>query len=696
MSNNSASAGFRYGHLRNPEHAVLAVQAATDRFSDNARQKLIQRRLVSKAAAETLLSRLDRAPSDSVVTGRAGSGKTACVVEILDRLRERGLPALAFRLDRVSFHSISTTADLGRELHLEESPALVLAAAAEAVGRPGVLIVDQLDAVSTMSGRSSAAFDLVEQLLHEARGMRGRVVMHTVVVCRAFDWQNDSRLRQLMPPDSQAQVDVAEFTVEEVRTILTDAGFDSVLVLPRQLELLRLPQNLALFLEAGFDASRVPTFDTAKVLFDRYWDAKRQSVTDQITTSPDRWLEVMETLCDEMTSAQELSVVKEKLDRFSPDYLKQMASEGVFTFDGRRYGFGHESFFDYCFARLFVNRPESLVSFLEKSEQHLFRRAQVRQVLAYLRDASRDRYVRELGGLLSDEGIRPHIKEIAFAILAGATDPTEDEWAIWEEWTAPVLKAIEEGEPNPDKLSALAWRKFFGSAPWFAFVDRRGVVESWLDSGDDQLTDLAMSYLNVHHRHSPDRVAALLEPYADRGGQWSVRLRNFMQWIKHDSSRRHFDLFLRLVDNGTLDEARGPIAENSTFWDMLHGLDKNRPDWIPEVLAHRLRRRFANTRDSGEGLGSRELLGYDGTAVEMIHESAERMPAVFVEHVLPVVLEISDSALTSNEPPKYDAVWSVPIKSESRNGEDACLAALADALATLARGGSTDLRDVVR
>ena len=448
--------GLPLRHVRNPEHAVPAVQATTDRFLDIARRKLIQRRLVSKAAAETLLSRLDRAPSDSVVTGRAGSGKTACVVEILDRLRGRGLPVLAFRLDRVPFQSVSTTADLGREFRLEESPALLLAAAAEAVGRPGVLIVDQLDAVSTMSGRSSAAFDLVEQLLHEARGMRARAVIHTVVVCRAFDWQNDSRLRQLMPPDSQAQVEVAEFTVEEVRTILTDAGFDPALFLPRQLELLRLPQNLSLFLEAGFDASRVPAFDTAKVLFDRYWDAKRQSVTDQVTTSPDRWLEVIETLCDEMTSAQQLSVVKEKLDRFSPDYLKQMASEGVLAFDGRRYGFSHESFFDYCFARLFVNRPESLVSFLEKSEQHLFRRAQVRQVLAYLRDYSRDQYMRELAGLLSDQEIRPHIKELAFALLAEVTDPTEEEWAIWEEWVAPELKAIEEGTPNPVKLSALA------------------------------------------------------------------------------------------------------------------------------------------------------------------------------------------------------------------------------------------------
>ena len=687
--------GLALRHLRNPEHAVPAVQAATDRFLDIARRKLIQRRLVSKVAAETLLSRLDLAPSDSVVTGRAGSGKTACVVEILDRLRERGLPALAFRLDRVPFHSISTTADLGRELRLEESPALVLAAAAEAVGRPGVLFVDQLDAVSTMSGRSSAAFDLVEQLLHEARGMRARAVIHTVVVCRAFDWQNDSRLRQLMPPDSQAQVEVAEFTVEEVRTILTDAGFDPALFLPRQLELLRLPQNLALFLEAGFDATRVPAFDTAKVLFNRYWDAKRQSVTDQITTSPDRWLEVIETLCDEMTSVQQLSVVKEKLDRFSPDYLKQMASEGVLTFDGRRYGFGHESFFDYCFARLFVNRPESLVSFLKKSEQHLFRRAQVRQVLTYLRDAERGRYVRELAGLVSDEEIRSHIKELAFALLAEVTDPAEEEWAIWEKWVAPELKGIEDGTPNPVKLSALAWRKFFASAPWFEFVDRRGVVENWLVSGKERLINLAMAYLNVHHRHSPDRATVLLEPYADRGGQWAVRLRNFMQLAEHHASRRLFDLFLRLVDNGSLDEARGPIVVNSRFWSMLYGLEKSHPAWIPEVLAHRFRRRLAIIESAGEKPGRWELIGDDHSVAEMAEKSATQAPAAYVEHVLPVVLEISDSALTEDDPPRRDAVWPYLIRSEHPSGEYACLSALAGALATLAGEGAAGLQDMI-
>ena len=577
---------------------------------------------------------------------------------------------------------------------------LVLAAAAEAAGRPGVLIVDQLDAVSTVSGRSSGMFDLVERLLREARGTRARAVIHAVVVCREFDWQHDPRLRQLMPRSNEPnerneRIEVTEFTTAEVETILTETGFNSALFHKRQLELLRLPQNLSLFLEADFDVSRAPAFGTAKELFDRYWTEKRRSVAKRATLSPDPWLEVMQTLCDAMTAAQQLSVPVETLDRFAPGYLDQLASEGVLTFDGRRYGFGHESFFDYCFARVFFTRPGSLVSFLSASEQHLFRRAQVRQVLAYLRDADAARYARELRGLLSDEGIRTHIKDLAFALLAEVTDPTEEEWAIWNEWIGPELAAVKAGAPNPDKLSTLAWRRFFGSSSWFAFADEHKMIQGWLDSDDDRLADLAVNYLRLHQRRWPDRVAALLEPYAERGGQWTQRLSFVMQWADHHASRRFFDLFLSLVDNGTLDDARGPIAVNSTFGTMLHGLGKNRPEWVPEVLAYWLRRRLATIRDAGSDLRSREFLGDDPSLVRMFGQAAKNAPAELVEHVLPVILDISDSALEGHTPPKRDAVWPWLMKTEYPTAEDACLSGLAEALATLAREDAADLREEI-
>ena len=690
-----ARRGYQTRRLLSSRQASVAVQEATDWYLNGARSKLIRQTLVPRAAAQTLLLRLGETATDNVLTGKAGSGKTACVVEITEALRKRGLPVLTFRLDRIQFPSALTTAAIGNCLGLEESPVLVLAAAAEAAGRPGVLIVDQLDAMSTMSGRSPGAFEVVERLLQEARGTRARAVIHTVVVCRAFDWQHDHRLRQLVPPDSSVQVEVTEFMDEEVKTILTNAGFDPALFRERQLELLRLPQNLSLFLEAGFDTSGAHAFGTATDLFDRYWKQKRKSVKERVASSPDQWMEVIKTLCNEMTAAQQLSVHREALDGFSPDYVDQLASEGVITFDGRRYGFGHESFFDYCFARVFFGQPESLVSFLKGSEQHLFRRTQVRQVLAYFRDAKFARYTQELRGLLSDNGIRPHIKDLTFALLAEVTSPTAEEWMIWQHWIAPALEAIEKGTPNPDKLLEMAWHRFFGSSFWFMATDQRGVIDDWLTSGNDRLNDMAIGYLRFHQRHSPDRVAALLEPYADHGGQWAQRLRFIMQWANIHTSRRFFNLFLRLVDNGTLDEARGPIAMNSTFWNMLYGLDENRPEWVPEILAHRLRRHLAIIRADDGDFRSRELLGYDHSAVEMINKSAERAPAAFVEHVLPVVLDISDSALTGDTPPKRDAVWPILIKTDHPGGEEACLLALAGALATLARECTADIRGVI-
>ena len=690
--------GYRMRRLTNPERAGVAVQEATNRYLEIARRRLIRRTLVQRVATKTLLSRLEGEATDSVVTGTAGSGKTACVVEVTEALRKRHLPVLTFRLDRMPFQSISTTADIGCHLGLEESPVLVLAAAAEAAGRPGVLIVDQLDAVSTMSGRSSGMFDIVEGLLQEARGMRARAVLHTVVVCRAFDWQHDHRLRQLIPSrsDSEAEatkVAVPEFTVDEVKPILNDAGFDPELFGEHQLQLLRLPQNLSLFLDIGFDMSQAPTFSKAMQLFERYWTEKRQAVAERISPSPDQWMGVIKALCDEMTSAQQLSVPRETLDDFPSAYVEQLASEGVLTFDGCRYGFGHESFFDYCFARVFIRRREPLASFLKGSEQHLFRRAQVRQVLAYLRDADDARYLEELHSLLSDDHIRVHIKDLAFALLAEVADPTDDEWAIWQQWVTPALKAIEEGIPSRGKLSDIAWRRFSGSSSWFEATDRHGVISEWLASGNDRLTDMAVNYLGHHQSRSPGRVAALIQPYADHGEEWTLRLRSIMNWANLHTSRRFFDLFLHLVDNGTLDETQGP----NTFWGGIHALGQNRPEWIPEVTAHRLRRRLSVIRAAGTDPRSQEFFGYDQSATEMFNESVKHAPAAFVKHVLPVVLEVSDFALLSDTPPKRDAVWEwlFLTKTEHTRSAEACLLALAGALSTVARESSTDLCDVI-
>ncbi len=687
-----AQCGFKLRRLTMPEKASVLVGEVTKHFLDGARKKLIRKSLLPRAATESLLTKLDGSAHDFIITGKAGVGKTGCVVEFVEAVQARNIPVLAFRLDRLG--PVSTTAELGQQLGLEESPTLVLAAAA--AGPEAVLVIDQLDAVGTTSGRITNFLDAVEDLLAEARGLRGRLALHVVLVCREFDWENDHRLRQLLPKE-HAKVEVTEFSADEAKRLLSDSGFDIARFLPRQLSLLRLPQNLSLFLDSNFDCSQVPKFDTAKDLFDRYWEEKRRAVSRRTAPASDQWMDVIGKLCREMTDTQQLSIPREKLDSISADYLAQMASEGVLTFDGLRYGFGHESFFDYCFARSFITKRESLVAFLTKSEQHLFRRAQVRQVLTYLREADHKRYCDEICKLIGDESIRVHLKDLALALIADVPNPTESEWTVLEPCINRMLKSVATELPTIDKMAVLAWQHFFSSLSWFDFVDRRSFIENWLASTSDALVNTAVMYLRFHQRQSPDRIAALLLPYTNLGGEWTSRLRFITEWADHTGSRRFFELLLLLVDNGTLDDARGPIAVNSTFWTMFYDLETTRPEWIPELIAHWLRRRLILISVQNERPDWGMLFNNDNFATKPFLTAGAKAASQFVREVLPIILEITDLAVSkkAGAPPKRDGLWPVIFKSNHLTADNACLNALITAVTTLAADSSIDLHGTI-
>lgn len=77
-----------------------------------------------------------------------------------------------------------------------------------------------------------------------------------------------------------------------------------------------------------------------------------------------------------------------------------MASENVIVFHANRVSYFHEGFFDYSFVRRFIGRGGSLQDLMSAGEQHLFRRPQVRQFLAYERSLEGSRYLSDLEAVL--------------------------------------------------------------------------------------------------------------------------------------------------------------------------------------------------------------------------------------------------------------------------------------------------------
>ncbi len=650
--------GFTPRQLAKPDDAPSAISEATDRYL-RARRMLIQGSLIPRSSTQEILSKIKENEvngADCVLTGKAGGGKTGCVIECVEALHQSDdIAVLAFRLDRIK--PVSSTKELGEGLGFEESPALVLATAAESLSRDAVLIIDQLDAVSTTSGRSAEFFEVVEDLLDEVQGLRNSVKIHIVVVCRKFDWDNDHRLRRSFG-ENHIEVSITDFFIDEVKFVLQNGGFKAELFETKQLELLRLPQNLSLFLDTDYDLGSRPPFFTQKNLFDRYWDEKRQAVKNRIASPSDLWIDVIQMLCNKMTESQQLSVLRETLDKFPSDYLDSMVSDGVLSFDQNRYSFGHEAFFDYCFARGFVAKDESLTEFLKKSEQHLFRRAQVRQVLIYLRDADPERYCKELRALLTDENIRYHLKDLAVAVAVNMPNPEEAEWNVLAPWIKSELEAIKSGTPNTKKFASLVWNRFFTSQSWFQIADTKGLIADWLASRNDNLVNTGVNYVGFHQSHSGDRVAGLLGPFVGKGGDWPQRFKSVMQSADLTNSRKFFELFLTLIDDGTFDDD----SSDSTFWYNLHSLEDERVDWIPEILSHWLLRRLSIVQKAMDDRGShnwRGLFNHSGSSSVYISKAAIQAPDKFVQHVLPVILKISDAAVVPdrNALPKYDAVW---------------------------------------
>ena len=190
-----------------------------------------------------------------------------------------------------------------------------------------------------------------------------------------------------------------------------------------------------------------------------------------------------------------------------------------------------------CLLGRFVARRRDLCGFLVESGQHLFRRAQTRQVLENLAATDRGRFTEVVVDLLTDNEIRSHLKSVVVRVLSNL-DPTREDWQ--------ALDAVAwSGSPVASKL-----RRLLAEASWFDAVDELGLWDTWL--GDPERVQAAFVQLSLVARHRATRVDALLRPYIGMSEEWRRRLSSFIAWSLQPEL---VDLAVELVERGQLDDA---------------------------------------------------------------------------------------------------------------------------------------------
>ena len=595
--------------------------------------------VVPRAEVDLILDSFDN-PSAKVVlvSGRAGVGKTAVISQTLQRIQDKDWPMLALRVDRLE--PSPTPSELGKSLGLSASPVSVLAGVAD--GRDCLLVIDQVDAVSHASGRNPEFFDCISAMLHQALAHDNIKVLSA---CRKFDIDNDPRIRELTKEGGIAkEIPVEQFGEETVRTLTEKLGIDPKTLSPKQVDLLRLPIHLKLLEEALSDGDGNATgFQTPKDLFDKFWSYKLKVMHRRV--DPSRVEGVLDRIVKTMTERQALSVTAGLLDEYE-DAVSVMVSENVLVRDGQRISFFHESFFDYIFARRMISSPDfDLVSYILEQGQSLFIRSQVRQVLLHLRDISTQDCSRNLEAVLTNLEIRPHIKTIVLSLLGTFDNPTGEEWDVVE----PLLET---------DLVSHVWAALHGSTGWFDLLDDLGVVNRWLESGDERAINRVLWLLTSVQKDRPDRTAELLSQFAGSSELWNNRLAELFICSDIVASRGFFDFVLALINVGAVDGMLFPGRGGDYFWLPVEKVVQGHPEWICELIAAYLGRLLSVAGQTGNTKEFPLKLKWDRTGENVIAEAANAAPPKFAELLLPLITNALETyADRSHGPPWRDKVW---------------------------------------
>jgi len=120
------------------------------------------------------------------------------------------------------------------------------------------------------------------------------------------------------------------------------------------------------------------------------------------------------------------------------------------------------------------------------------------------RDEDQERYLTEVKSVLSEPGIRFHIKETVLAYLGSLSDPTAGEWDM-------VAHLALAGLPFADRLWAA-----IRTRPWFDCLDAAGSIERWLAEDDAVNHNHALGIMLAAVKERPDRIAELLAPHASK------------------------------------------------------------------------------------------------------------------------------------------------------------------------------------
>ncbi|CAN5361008.1 ATP-binding protein [soil metagenome] len=464
-----------------------------------------------------LRERLAEARSGAtLLVGEAGSGKSALLSALTDRLERDGVSVLAIKADRLP-PDVRTTAEVAAALGMTEPMDATLRRLAE--NGPTVLLIDQLDAVSDVMDRRSARMTLLLRLVASLRDpslpQDEQAPIHVVVSSRHFEADHDARFQQL----GAVRITLSLPTRDQVSSLLAELAIDAGQIPVALAETARRPFALKLIVDLLRRGVTVDDLLPGQLL--QRW---LQSVDLGEPELRARVVALLTRLANDMIATETLWRPTDVYELEALAELRQAQACGIVVGNARgQVGFSHQSWLDDFQAKGFAT-GRSIAEYAWQGQDSLFPRAAVLRGLQRLRAIEPDAYLVALDLLLGDDRTRRHLRHLVADLLSSAQEPLPRE-AAW------IERLVREDAP----LARRALPRLVADWPIW-----RETVLPWLEATMtiEGMEWFAASALSAEAAFDADGVMDLLDRVwsavgcddnvlrvIDQSGLWTARMR---------------------------------------------------------------------------------------------------------------------------------------------------------------------------
>ena len=499
----------------------------------------------------------------AVLEGGAGLGKTVIMQDVLAGLQAQGVIVVALKADRLAAPTYAQLAQRILQGTGTNDFAEALAWACQPDNKPVVVLIDQLDALSQSLSANREALGSYRELIQL---LLSQPDVRVLISCRTFDLETDPLLQTYK---GKTRFEVAPFSPEQIDTVVAASAFAGQTLTPTLRALLAIPLHLRIFcqLEATTDLTGLVTL---QALYDQLYEQKvlRPTTPAGEVPAPDpaKLRGLLTEIAKAMYKAQRLAVPLTRYTRLYKNEVDYALSQNLLAAvpGGKQIQFFHQSFFDYLFAREFVESGQQLADLLAEGHQGLFIRSAVNQVLQYLRPFDDRAYLQNVQELLlHPEQYRLHIRLLVVQQFGAITDPNVAE----QQFAKRHLLS------NPDMADI--FYESVRSAGWASWLIKQGVVLTLIQ----RPTELTRSEQNLLWYLARQQSAMAIEVLAHAtADEHSGPRASWMLSQAADTTAPGFEaVFARFAS----------AAEAADSWQYWHTLEE-RAVIDPEATAGRL------------------------------------------------------------------------------------------------------------